>query len=332
MSDNAPVILSFAEALKESGLRTKTILLGNGFSIAQAGGQFTYKALLDKSGLKDGDPVRNVFKVLGTFDFEKVMSAIESAAQIESAYGDAARAKLFSDDAARVRDALIHAIGAVHPQKQFDAPKPQLDSCAVFLKNFDFVFTVSYDLLLYWVILHAATDKFSDGFGLGQEVDGFREYVYGARCNTYYLHGALHLFLGPQRQTRKRVVTNSTIVNDITDTILRTNQLPLFVAEGSSSQKLARINSVPYLWDSYNCFQCLEGSLFIFGHSASEEDSHIYDAVFGGEIEKVFFFVRRPKENWLEMRKRLAAFNEINRKVELFYVDAGSVYVWSGQA
>jgi hypothetical protein len=328
MTDGVPEILSFDEAIKASGPRIRTILLGNGFSIAKAGGQFSYKTLLEKGDLPDNDPIRNVFRVLNTFDFEKVMKALEDAAQIEKAYGDKDRSNKFIEDAARVREALITAVHAVHPGTQFEIPKAQRDACALFLKNFDSIFTLNYDLLLYWVIVHAATSKFSDGFGLGIQVEGFREYSSSANCNTYYLHGALHLFLGPRRETRKRVVTNSTIVNDITETVRRTQQLPLFVAEGSSSQKLARINSVPYLVDCYRTLQCLAGSIFIFGHSAGDEDRHIYEAVFGGEIEKVFFCVHRPDQDWLAVRQKLAALNEINKEIEVSYVDAATANVW----
>jgi hypothetical protein len=163
------------------------------------------------------------------------MRALEDAAQIELAYGDKDKFGKFQADASRVRDALIQAVHAVHPGIQFEISNTQRDACAIFLKHFDSVFTLNYDLLLYWVIVHAVSDKFRDGFGFGRQVDGFREYTRNANPNTYYLHGALHLFLGPQRETRKRVVTNGAIVNDIADTIRKTKQLPLFVAEGSSN-------------------------------------------------------------------------------------------------
>jgi hypothetical protein len=79
---------------------------------------------------------------------------------------------------------------------------------------------------------------------LGEEVGGFRIFQTAANCITHYLHGALHLFLGDQLETRKRIVTNTTIVEDIALTIRATKRMPLFVAEGSTSQKMARINAV----------------------------------------------------------------------------------------
>jgi Domain of unknown function (DUF4917) len=59
------------------------------------------------------------------------------------------------------------------------------------------------------------------------------------------------LLLGPQGETRKLIVTNSTIIDDIATTIRTQKQLPLFVAEGTAMQKMRRINSVPYLRTAY---------------------------------------------------------------------------------
>src|SRR6266478_1879089 len=104
-----PEILSFEDAMKASGNNARSLLLGNGFSIAQGGGQFSYGSLLEKSGLAKGAPIRNVFDALKTFDFEKVMKALENASQVELAYGDKDRAKKFNDDAGALREALISA-------------------------------------------------------------------------------------------------------------------------------------------------------------------------------------------------------------------------------
>jgi hypothetical protein len=321
-------ILSFEDAIKSSGSNTRSVLLGNGFSIAQAGGQFGYGSLLEKSGLPNDNPIRNVFNVLETFDFEKVMKALEDASQIELAYGDNDRSNKFRDDAAAVREALIFAVRAVHPGIRFDIPKVQRDACAVFLKNFGSIFTLNYDLLLYWVILHAASAEFRDGFGLGEEIGGFRKFDVGAYCETYYLHGALHLFLDDELETQKRIVTNTTIIDDIAATIRQRAQLPLFVAEGTAVQKIARIRSIPYLTHCYETLSSIEGSLFIFGHAASENDAHIYDAICRSGIEVAFVFVHQPEENLLSIRERLARYAARRNDIEWSYVDAATAKVW----
>ena len=319
--------IPFNEAIAQSDAN-RSLLIGNGFSIAQAGAQFSYASLLEKTGLQPGDPVRNVFTALNTVDFELVMQALQHAAQIEDAYGEAARATLFRNDAAAVREALIHAVREVHPGISFDIPQAQRDRCGEFLRNFNNIFTINYDLLLYWVILRMAGNAFTDGFGLGDAVGGFRTFSEEGMCNTFYLHGALHLFLGDRRETLKRIVTTGAIINDIADTIRARSQLPLFVSEGSAIEKMARINSVPYLRYAYDKLKNLQGSLFIYGHSMAENDYHLYNAIFESDIDRLFVCVYRPEENLQSAREKLAQFRERNHGIEVSYIDSATAQVW----
>ena len=50
-------IISFNDAIKQSSAGRRTILLGNGFSIAQGGNRFSYSCLLEKSGLAESSPI-----------------------------------------------------------------------------------------------------------------------------------------------------------------------------------------------------------------------------------------------------------------------------------
>ena len=203
----------------------------------------------------------------------------------------------------------------MHPGVRFEIPDKQIDSCANFLDNFVDIFTLNYDLQLYWVILQRLQKRHTDGFGLGNEANGFRTFGEGAYCSTYYLHGALHLFEDEKGGTRKRVLTSSTIVDDIAATIRSSRQLPLFVAEGTTLQKLKKINSVPYLRYCYENLKTISGSIIIFGHSASENDIHIYNAIFSSpELKRVFFCVHSPEHDWSQLRERLARFSETKRR------------------
>jgi Domain of unknown function (DUF4917) len=318
--------IGFEEALK--GNEKRSLLIGNGFSIAQAGGQFSYSSLLEKSGLQSGSSIRNLFGALTTVDFELVMRALQDAAKVEDAYGEPARATLFSADAEAVREALIHAVKEVHPGISFDIPEKQRNQCGAFLKNFSNVFTVNYDLLLYWVILKMGGNVFTDGFGLGQTEGGFRTFSENGDCNTFYLHGALHLFLGSGRGTLKRIVTTGTIISDISSTIRSRRQLPLFVSEGTALQKMERINSVPYFRYCYDKLKQLTDTLFVFGHSIAENDFHLYDAIFASEIKKLFICIHQPDDNLQSIKKRLAQFRERNEDIAVEYVDSATVKIW----
>lgn len=322
-------VIDFDRALEMSTDDSRSVLLGNGFSIARAGAIFNYANLLDKSGLPEQSPIRNVFRELATSDFEEVMRALEHAARIEAAYEDAAKSAQFQQDAEAVREALIRAVRAVHPDVHFEIPKDQVENCSEFLGKFEKVFTLNYDLQLYWVILRAAAKNRTDGFGTGSEVDGFRTFSETAYCSTYYLHGALHLFEGEAGDTKKRVLTGSKIIDDIAETIQRTRKLPLFVAEGTMIQKLKTINSVAYLRYCYKELKETKGHIFIFGHSVSNNDRHIYNAIFASnELKKLFFCVHNPMNDWSLLRERLAPFADRRKDIEIHYIDSATARVW----
>jgi hypothetical protein len=256
------------------------------------------------------------------------MRALEHAARIEEAYADTVKSAQFQRDAETVREALVHAVRAVHPGVHFEIPDHQIESCAEFLSNFEKVFTLNYDLQLYWVILRASRNH-TDGFGLGPEASGFRTFNEAAFCSTYYLHGALHLFEDKSGDTKKRVLTSSTIIDDIANTIRISRTLPLFVAEGTTVQKIRKINSVAYLRNCYQTLKGITGHLFVFGHSASDNDIHIYDAIFSSrELKKLFFCVHNPAKDWSLLREKLARFAERRRDVSIHYVDSATAKVW----
>jgi hypothetical protein len=318
-------VLSFAEALKEMARGPRNLLIGNGFSIAQGGTRFNYPTLLARSDLRDRK-ILNVFRKLKTSDFEEVMRALEHAAAIEAAYGEAERSDMFQKDAAAVRDALIDGVRKVHPGVIFDIPEEQLTACAAFLKEFHLIFTLNYDLLLYWVIIKCLKGQHRDGFGYGKPIEGFRQFDASSKPTVFFVHGALHLFLSGQNETQKRVVTSGTIINDITDTIHRARKLPLFVAEGNDDQKKRKINSVPYLRYAYDRLGKSAGYLLIFGHSAGENDAHIYDAIANSKITTIYYCVFQLQE-LSEVQERLARrLGSNSRKVK--YVDSGTVGVW----
>src|SRR5690606_25444716 len=70
------------------------------------------------------------------------------------------------------------------------------------------------------------------------------------------------------------------------------NKFPLFVAEGKSNQKLAKIKHSAYLHHSYKSFAAQmeqrDDALFIFGHSLADNDQHILKKVARGKIAQTY--------------------------------------------
>ena len=299
----------------------RTLVIGNGFSA----NYFTYKTLLMASGIEDGSCLRNVFDALKTVDFEKVVRALEDAAIIERAYGHESRASELGDDAQSVREALVQAVNAIHPAHRDDI---DYGSSAAFLRNFNAIFSLNYDLLLYWTILEDA--GLSDGFGLGKHIGRFlgpfRENAY---CDVYNLHGGLHLFSDGRGEIIKAVQTGEGVIATISDAI-RNGRLPIYVAEGTSRQKIQKIESVPYLRHCYARLRENAATVFIYGHSADPNDAHIYRAIFESGAKRIYFGVYQPDAEKLKtFDGELARYQKIwGLDTTYEFYDSESAAVW----
>ncbi|PZP09896.1 MAG: hypothetical protein DI607_12205, partial [Sphingomonas hengshuiensis] len=93
-----PDVIEFEEALRRTDGEDRALLIGNGFSAEY----FSYRNLLDKSGLVAGTPIRTLFDALGIVDFEAVVRALEGAVLVERAYGHDAHADAIEADAQKV--------------------------------------------------------------------------------------------------------------------------------------------------------------------------------------------------------------------------------------
>src|ERR1700677_2925354 len=148
------------------------LLLGNGFSIA-ADKSFDYRRLLDRADFGNRerkDRIRGIFDSLDTADFELVVQRLDAAAEILDLYeDDSVTSPEIRRDGGAVRKALAETLAAVHPSRISDIGDDRIDKCHDFLANFDSVFTLNYDLLLYWAINRKKRAHFEDGFRRPEE-------------------------------------------------------------------------------------------------------------------------------------------------------------------
>lgn len=320
-----PAVMSFEAALAATDGQKRALLLGNGFSSEY----FSYADLLTKSGLEDGDPLLALFQALGTVDFERVVRALEDAAQVLAVYGESERATRFTDDAQRVREALVRAINVTHPAYKSELAF-KLESGAAFINYFEMVFTLNYDLLLYWVNLESEAKR--DGFGLGTATsDGcfHGPFKPDAYCHVYNLHGGLHLF-DEGGAMMKALNGGDGVIATITNTI-RTGYFPVYVAEGKSAQKLRKINGNDYLRHSLQVLRENAFPLFIFGHSADDNDAHIYNAIFGSSCKALYFGIYKPnEENIRAFDGKLEKYRRtLGSELAISFFDAETARVWN---
>tara|TARA_R110002096_G_scaffold257381_1_gene450741 strand:+ start:62476 stop:63468 length:993 start_codon:yes stop_codon:yes gene_type:complete len=318
-------IITFDEALRLTEGAERSLLTGNGFSI----NYFNYSDLMDAAGIEEGMSIKALFDVLNTVDFETVMKSLQDAVVVATAYDDADQAEKYENEKNAVRQSLVRAIHASHPAHRSDIGF-HFNNCIDFLKYFSNRFTLNYDLLLYWAQLDD-TGVFNDGFGLDREerrnfVGPFAE---NAHCNTYNIHGGLHLFKNDDGTVSKRVRGANGMIEAIADMITRGKRLPLYVAEGTSRQKLGKIYSVEYLTHCYERLCESEGPFFIYGHSAHPNDEHIYKAIFKSNVSHLYFCIHQPSANVQEISGELARFKEkYGSNIEYTFVCSESANVW----
>lgn len=346
-----PEIINFNDALKISGETKKNLLLGNGFSIAWKPNIFQYGSLIERadfSGLSAD--YKTIFGILKTQDFEQVIKALRDSSLLVQVYktSDPKLSEQLKKDSELLKNILVKTIANHHPDYPSEIQEKEYQSCKSFLSNFinGRIYTLNYDLLLYWVLMHGETSKQSipcdDGF---RKADLEEDYVIWESYNTqniYYLHGALHLFdKGAELEKFTWINTGVKLMDQIRSA-LDENKYPLVVTEGSSEQKLTRIMHSGYLHKGLRSFESIGGDLFIYGHSLTEHDYHFINLIPSSNISRLFVSIHDPTVPNIHNSK----FNKINelvikrreimeknkrskkRELEIYYYDAASANVW----
>lgn len=295
-------ILSFNQAISESShFSRRHLLLGNGFSIACKPDIFRYEKLLEQADFSNlPTSLREAFNKLDTVDFERVIKALRDAASLIKLYvHDESIEQIMLSDADLLKELLVQTIASSHPAYPGEISDTQYSACKQFLSNFDTTYTLNYDLLLYWTRMHQGEDAQTlsdDGFRTSSsdiELETISDYVVwepgnSIKQNLWFLHGALHIFdSGTEVQKYTWNRTGVRLIEQIRDALSR-NLFPLFVAEGSSEEKLEHIRHSDYLAKAYRSFQQIQHCLFIYGHSLAENDEHYLKLIQNGKLSHLY--------------------------------------------
>lgn len=345
-------MLTFDQALKKSASAShQHVLLGNGFSRACRNDIFAYDALFERADFANlSGNAKALFEVLETTDFEVVIEALKSAAKIVAVYAAdyPELAEALEADADALREVLVSAIAGSHPGLLSEISNAQYSACKKFLFNFERIFTLNYDLLLYWAVMQRELKpdvEPNDGFrtpeyGEAEYVTWEIEESHGQKI--YYLHGALHLFdAGSELQKYTWINTGIRLTEQIRKA-LEVEKYPMFVAEGTSAEKVERIKHHAYLTKAFESFSRIGGALFIFGHSLAANDEHILHLIEKGKVTELYVGIfgdpDSPQnkhavtraESMVQYRLDLAARRKRGRPPELsvYFYDAESARVW----
>jgi hypothetical protein len=329
---------------------TPRLLLGNGFSIAFDPARFSYSALRSQAeGQGTLSPTaQHLFRKLDTQDFEIVIKTLEDATlglEALDATKYATETTTLGAEAAKLKDALAHILAALHPERPYEIDDEAYLQVRTFLDQFDVIYTANYDLLLYWTLMQDFTES---GLKTRQADDGFRDPGHAADYvvwnhldphsqSVFYLHGALHLYRsedGLKKLTWRR--TSEPLIDQIRAQ-LEVDSFPLYVAEGTSREKLTRIGTSDYLGRALRSLAAISGGLLSYGMSFSKNDAHIMDAIVHSKITRlaVSLFgdvgsqVNEATIQAVEDMKSRRATSYSKAGLEIVFYDAQSVRLWN---
>jgi hypothetical protein len=290
-------VMQYVDAMQSIARATnKYLLLGNGFSIALKPDIFTYGSLYENADFSAAPYLPKIFDASGTRDFEVIIRHLSDTAQIIEFYRPklAKLAARLRRDAEIVKDILVEVIASRHPSRPYEISDDQYRSCRAFLRPFKSIYTLNYDVLLYWALMHS--DLKDEAFN---HDDGFRHPVYnedapyvswqqGSSATVSYLHGALHLFdRGTEITKYTWSKTDMPIVEQVRDA-LNDDKFPVFVTEGTSDSKVERILHNAYLHKALRSFEgsmkAGTGALVVFGHSLAPNDDHVLRYIATGAV------------------------------------------------
>lgn len=351
-------LLTFDAAIQHSArFKKRHLLLGNGFSIACRPKIFTYGSLFAQADFSSAPRLPAVFEAVGTTDFEHVIKMLEDASRVVSVYSDqrTEAAEQMASDSKALKAILIQTVADNHPNIPNEIADEQFWACRRFLSHFlgeankdGRVYTLNYDLLLYWALMHDDMGfedpiKLATNDGFGRDEDTDPEYVNwmgegnADHQRVHYLHGALHLF-DAGAELQKYIWKNKKIPLLVqAREAMASAKFPLFVAEGESEQKLAKINHSAYLHHSYKSFsrrmEQPDGSLFIFGHSLAKNDQHILKKIGRGKVRQVYIGLYGnpaiPGNQQIQSAvDALAHSRSDSAPLEVAFFDAASANVW----
>lgn len=277
-----------------------TILLGNGASIAVYP-SFNYGSLFchaQQHGQLAID-VDRLFHFFGTFDFELILRLVWQASNVNQALK-------ISDNRTHqaylnVRESLIQAVRDVHPEHNLVSR--QLPNMYQFLKEFDTVLSLNYDLLIYWTMTYGLNvddgHAFKDCFQWsGRFDDNWRKYrePYRGKTSTlvFYPHGSLALCRNAVEQESKIHNVGAGLLEAILQEWRSERVVPLFVSEGTMQQKVSSIQSSYYLSTVYReVLASQRTALTLYGWGIGEHDRHLLRQMRGTGIRRVAVSVFR---------------------------------------
>lgn len=307
------------------------LFLGNGFSI-RLSNSFRYSALFNRFLEELESEQAERFEAFGTTNFEAIQHRLQDAKAVNELFE--LPTEPIGTAIEELRDGLIKTIEQNHP-RALDIDKELLDHYAATLEQFGNIFTTNYDLYLYLIIM-VAKDRFDRGDSRRKYNDFFwgesdnqrlREFRdsqnYPHYDHVFYLHGALFIFPG-EPEIKVMRCANEELIEVIAHRI-RAGEMPVFVSEGSASEKRRSIADSKYLRFAQRELEGADEYVVIYGASLGDEDAHILEAL-SLKNRHIAVSVYTPDKDEKAIRRSIARYRERLSDHKLTFYDSESLF------
>ncbi|GIX51806.1 DUF4917 family protein [Sphaerotilus sulfidivorans] len=314
---------------------TGPLLLGNGASMAVST-KFSYVSLLQQahnSGYIVED-IQKLFTFFNTSDFELILRIVWQANNVNKSLD-------IADERTReaylkVRECLIKSVRAVHPEHSEIAE--HLPKIYNFLKQFDSVISLNYDLIIYWAITHGLSvqdgHKFKDCFISGvfdQNWRRLKEPIGSEKkvSLVFYPHGNL-IFCRTKLEEERKLHSNSTgLLQSVLSAWESEIYVPLFVSEGTKEQKIRSIQYSNYLSIVYReVLPAPKYNLTIYGWAIGDHDIHVLKKLYDPLLNKIAVSVYGNDQAYCNRIHTLVK-QELRHDIEVFFYDSRSPGCWN---
>ncbi len=326
---------------------TGTIILGNGASIA-VNEKFNYTSLFEKAGLSTD--IKQLFDFFKTKDFELILKSVWQAFNVNKFLK--IKDDKTHDTYVNIRDCLIKTVSGIHPKHE--AISTEIVKINSFLKIFDYVISLNYDLIVYWSTIHSLDKNghaFKDGFcerhppkenweELEQPIKGQKKVSL-----VFYPHGNLMLCqklfengIGQDRKLCKKKEDKDLTQQDKKDLLQSVLEawksedcVPLFVSEGTKEHKLRAIRSSNYLSIVYQeVLPNLKDNITIYGWGIEEQDEHILKKILENKgLKKIAVSVYDNDQDYCHKIEK--SIKKIKNNIEIEFFDSKSPGCWNNE-
>lgn len=312
-----------------------TAILGNGASIA-VNPSFSYGSLLAHARTSEliASDVEQLFNFFRTTDFELILRIVWQASNVNQSLGiaDSRTHEAYLG----VRECLIQSVQAIHPE--FEQVREHLPAIYQFLKRFDTVLSLNYDLIVYWALMygydqddeHAIKDCFGAGGVFRDDWSRLRTPIRRQRSTTlvFYPHGNLALCRDRVEQELKIHNRDSGLLQSILARWRSEEVVPLFVSEGTFEQKVSSIRNSYYLSTVYReVLGCERETLVIYGWGLGDQDIHLLQRMRSTGIRRVAISVYGGDQTYCN--RAVSIIQETLGALPIEFFDSQSVGCWN---